>query len=52
MSNELDSKKATSLKLGTSWMELARCRDVDPKSFSPTTAQECRLRSATAPSAW
>ena len=54
MSNELDSKKATSLKLGTSWMELARCRDVDPEVFFPNdgpgvqTAQrycaECLVR--------
>jgi WhiB family transcriptional regulator, redox-sensing transcriptional regulator len=36
VSNELDSKKATSLKLGTSWMELARCRDVDAEVFFPS----------------
>jgi WhiB family transcriptional regulator, redox-sensing transcriptional regulator len=35
MSNELDSEKTTSLKMGTSWMELARCRDVDPEVFFP-----------------
>ena len=35
MSSELDSEKATSVRMGTSWMELARCRDVDPEVFFP-----------------
>jgi WhiB family transcriptional regulator, redox-sensing transcriptional regulator len=35
MSNQLDSDKATSLRTGTSWMEMARCRDVDPQVFFP-----------------
>ena len=52
MSNELDSEKTTSLKMGTSWMELARCRDVDPRSFSLKTGQGCLPRSGSVPSAW
>lgn len=36
MSNHLDSEKATTLKRGISWMELARCRDVDPQVFFPS----------------
>ncbi len=35
MSNQLDSEKAISVKMGTSWMGLARCRDVDPQVFFP-----------------
>jgi WhiB family transcriptional regulator, redox-sensing transcriptional regulator len=35
MSNQLGPEKAISLKMGTSWMELARCRDVDPEVFFP-----------------
>jgi WhiB family transcriptional regulator, redox-sensing transcriptional regulator len=35
MSNQLDSDKATSVRMGTSWMEMARCRDVDPQVFFP-----------------
>ena len=36
MTNQVDSDKAASLKLGTSWMEMARCRDVDPEVFFPS----------------
>jgi WhiB family transcriptional regulator, redox-sensing transcriptional regulator len=36
MSNHLDPEKTTALKQGTSWMELARCRDVDPQVFFPS----------------
>ncbi|HTT91952.1 MAG TPA: WhiB family transcriptional regulator [Acidimicrobiales bacterium] len=31
----LESEKASSLRTGTSWMELARCRNVDPEVFFP-----------------
>lgn len=35
MSDHPGSEKSTSLKRGTSWMDLARCRDVDPQVFFP-----------------
>jgi WhiB family transcriptional regulator, redox-sensing transcriptional regulator len=31
----VESEKATSVRMGTSWMELARCRNVDPEVFFP-----------------
>ncbi len=36
MSYHLDSGSESSLGGGTSWMELARCRNVDPEVFFPS----------------
>jgi WhiB family transcriptional regulator, redox-sensing transcriptional regulator len=36
MSYQLESEGASSLHSGTSWMELARCRNVDSEVFFPS----------------
>jgi WhiB family transcriptional regulator, redox-sensing transcriptional regulator len=54
MSDHPGSDKTTTHKRGTSWMDLARCIDVDPQVFFPSDGRgveaarrycaECRVR--------
>ena len=52
VSNQLDSEKAISVKMGTSWMGLASAATSTRRSFSRTTGRAWRLRGGTVPSAW